>query len=193
MRNNSESENAQNAFFTGIKASFTAFVGISWGKANPADIFTNGDWMLSQSQTTSLKSPDLVVLGTVKLKHRRSTSLPTMRGGDVPKRNYAGIHYRFQRDLTSSRSIVRWTLDLLWIPNYVIKKGPHGNKEMHQKGFWRNSRSFPERSNISWIATQHWSNWRSMHPDGQGRAERFHPTHLDAMNRWNCVQTSTKH
>ena len=46
----------------------------------------------------------------------------------VPKKKFDGTHYRFQRDLTSSRSIVRWTLDLLWIPNYVIKKGPHGNR-----------------------------------------------------------------
>ena len=28
-----------------------------------------------------------MVLGTVKLKHRRSISWPTMRGGDVSKRN----------------------------------------------------------------------------------------------------------
>ena len=52
---------------------------------------------------------------------------------------------------------------------------------MHQKRFWTNSRSFPERSNISWIATQHWSNWRRIHPDGQGRAERFH---LSNDERW---------
>ena len=43
-------------------------------KANPADIFTIGDWMLSQSRTTSLRRGDLVVFGTVKSKHRRSIS-----------------------------------------------------------------------------------------------------------------------
>ena len=33
------------------------------------------------------------------------------------------------RELTSSRRIHRWQLDLLSIPNYVIKKGrPHGNR-----------------------------------------------------------------
>ena len=33
------------------------------------------------------------------------------------------------RENQSSRSILRWTLDLLSIPNYVIKKGrPHGNR-----------------------------------------------------------------
>ena len=47
MRNNSESENAQNAFFTAIKVSFTALVDISWLKAKTANFFTNGDWMLS--------------------------------------------------------------------------------------------------------------------------------------------------
>ena len=30
---------------------------------------------------------------------------------------------------------------------------------MHQKEFWRNSRSRPERFTISWLATQNWSNW----------------------------------
>ena len=27
---------------------------------------------------------------------------------------------------------------------------------------------------FSWISTRNWSNWRSLYPDGQGRAERFH-------------------
>ena len=49
--------------------------------------FTNGDWMLSQSRTTSSKGNDFVVLGTAKLRHRNSISWPTMRGGDVLKRN----------------------------------------------------------------------------------------------------------
>ena len=52
---------------------------------------------------------------------------------------------------------------------------------MHQERFWRDSRPLPKRLNISWIATQHWSNWRGMHPDGQGRAERFH---LSNDGRW---------
>ena len=44
-----------------------ALVDISWLKANPAKIFTNGDWMLSQSRTSSSRRDDLVVLGTAKL------------------------------------------------------------------------------------------------------------------------------
>ena len=40
--------NAQNAFFIGIKELSIAFADISWVKANPAKVFTNGDWMLSQ-------------------------------------------------------------------------------------------------------------------------------------------------
>ena len=53
---------------------------ISWLRANPAKIFTNGDWMLSQSRTTSSEWSDLVVLGTAKLWHRKSISWPTTRG-----------------------------------------------------------------------------------------------------------------
>ena len=48
---------------------------ISWLKANPATIFTNGDWILSQSRTTSSRRGDLMVLGTAKLRHRKSTIL----------------------------------------------------------------------------------------------------------------------
>ena len=56
-------------------------------KVNPATIFNNGDWMLSQSRTASSRRGDLVVLGTAKLRHRKSISLPTTRGGDVSRRN----------------------------------------------------------------------------------------------------------
>ena len=54
---------------------------------NPAKVFTNGDGMLSQPRTWSSRRGDPVVLGTVELRHRKSISWPTMRGGDVSKRN----------------------------------------------------------------------------------------------------------
>ena len=72
------------------------------------------------------------------------------------------------RENQSSRGILRWTLDLLSIPNNVIKKGrPHGNrhggneeqikhhiahnlrKRCIKKRFRKNSRPLPERLNIS--------------------------------------------
>ena len=52
----------------------------------------------------SLRRDDIVVFVTVKLKHRRSTSQPTMRGRDVSKKNFTGIHVRFQKDLIYSDS-----------------------------------------------------------------------------------------
>ena len=52
---------------------------------------------------------------------------------------------------------------------------------MYQERIWRDSRSLPKRFHISWISNQHWSNWRSLHPDGQGRAEGFH---LSNDGRW---------
>ena len=39
-----------------------------------------------------------MVLGTEKPTHRKSISRPTMRGRDVSKKNFDGIHDRFQRD-----------------------------------------------------------------------------------------------
>ena len=55
-------------------------------KSNPTNIFTNSDWLLSQSRTTPSEWCDLVVLGTAKMRHRKSISWPTTRGRDVFKR-----------------------------------------------------------------------------------------------------------
>ena len=84
---------------------------ISWLRANPAKIFTNLDWMLSQARTTSSKRSDLVVLGTAKLRHRISISWPTTRGSDVTKKNFDGIHDRFQRVpvFRDSQPKIGWT------------------------------------------------------------------------------------
>ena len=53
---------------------------------------------------------DLMVLGTVKLRHRKSTMWPTTRGKDL-KRNYEGVHDRFLRDPVSRDSQLKigWT------------------------------------------------------------------------------------
>ena len=55
---------------------------------------------------------------------------------------------------------------------------PNLRKRCIKQRFWRDSRSLPERCKISWLATQNWSNWRNMHPDGRGGAERFHLSHV---------------
>ena len=68
--------NAQNAFFTGIKASSTAFVGTSWVGINPADIFTNGNWIFSQSGTMSLRRGDLMAIVMGRRKNTENTILP---------------------------------------------------------------------------------------------------------------------
>ena len=55
--------------------SLIALVDMSWFESESSrGIFTNGDWMVSQSRTTSSERSDLVVIGTVKLKHRSSIS-----------------------------------------------------------------------------------------------------------------------
>ena len=132
------------------------------------------------------------------------------------------------RENQSSRGFLRWQLDLLSVPNYVIKKvRPHGNprgktekqrkqliahnftKRCVKKDFEGVHDRFQKDYKISWLATQNWSNWRNMHPDGRGGAERFHlshvvrrniwdferpglslSTHLDEIQWWNSDQTS---
>ena len=80
---------------------------------------------------------------------------------------------QFLVESESRRKFHRWRLDALAIPHNVIRMGSlrgarHGKieaqkrafcgtqraEEMHQNNFWKNSRSFPTRSSISWIATQ---------------------------------------
>ena len=97
------------------------------------------------------------------------------------------------KESEASRSILRWTLDLVSIPNYVIKKErPHSNrhgkteeqmkhhiahnlrKRCIKRSFegindrFQNDPIFRE-SLLSIDRTE-----EVMHPDGQGRAERFH-------------------
>ena len=51
-----------------------------------------------------------MVLGTAKLRHKKSTMWPTTRGRCL-KRNYEGIHDRFQRDpvYRDSQLKIGWT------------------------------------------------------------------------------------
>ena len=79
--------NAQNAFFAGVKASFTALVGISWEKVSPADIFANDDWMLSQSRTTLSERGDLVVFGTARASTLKIKQIMIERGKPVVGRD----------------------------------------------------------------------------------------------------------
>ena len=80
-------------------------------KANPAKILTYGDWMLSQSRTTSSRRRDPTVLGTAKLKHRKSIFVAHNARKRCIKKNYEGIHDRFQRDpvYRGSQLKIGWT------------------------------------------------------------------------------------
>ena len=93
------------------------------------------------------------------------------------------------RESESSRHLHQWRLDAHPIPNYIIRKGRprgarHGKTEAQQEHFIghnaskrcieKNFKGIQERLDISWFATQNWSDWSNMHPDGRGGAERFH-------------------
>ena len=86
MRNNSKSAMLRMPSLLESRNSLLHSVDISWLKASPSKTFTNGDWMLSQSRTMSSEWCDLVVLGTAKLRGRKSMSWPTTRGRDVSNR-----------------------------------------------------------------------------------------------------------
>ena len=67
--------------------------------------------MFSQSRTTLSRRGDVEVLGTAELKHRKSISEPTMLEGDVSKKKFEGIHYRFLKDSTYRDSQLKNWLD----------------------------------------------------------------------------------
>ena len=73
-------------FFWGIKEKFIALVDISCERVNPADIFTNGDWMFSQSRTMSSRRSDLMVLGSKTTREVSSSHQETGAEGSSPNK-----------------------------------------------------------------------------------------------------------
>ena len=67
--------------------------------------------MLSPSRTTSSRRGDPTVLGMAKPTHRKSISWPTTARKRCIRKNFDGIHDRFQRDPVSRDSQLKigWT------------------------------------------------------------------------------------
>ena len=92
--------NVLNVFSIGIKELSTALEGSSWLKANPEESLINSGWMLSLYPALRKKGR----CHGVKLKNRKSTKKPGMRGRDAAKEltlkvNISKvIHDRFLRD-----------------------------------------------------------------------------------------------
>ena len=85
---------------------------ISRLKANPANIFINGNCTLSQSRTTSSKKGDLVVLGTARTEAQKEHFVAHNARRRCLKKKFEGIHDRFQRDSThrdSQLTKIGWT------------------------------------------------------------------------------------
>ena len=70
---------------------------------NPADIFTNGDWMLSHSRTTSSSHGNRHGKTEGEIKHLIAHNLSKR----CIKKKFEGIHDRFQKDLTFRDSQLR--------------------------------------------------------------------------------------
>ena len=111
----------------------------------------------------------------------------------------------FLRENQSSRSFLQWTLDLLSIPNYAIKKGrPHGNRhgktEEQRKNFIaHNLRKRCIKKIFEGIHDRFQEDLKFRdsqlridrtedvwHPDGRGGAERFHLSHV--VRRWKEIR-----
>ena len=84
---------------------------ISWLKANPANILTNGDWMLSQSRTTSSKKERPPGARHGKNEAQKEYYVAHNARKICLKRTYEGIHDRFQRDpvYRDSQLKIGWT------------------------------------------------------------------------------------
>ena len=141
------------------------FWNISWKIVNPGNIFTNGDWIFSQSRTMSSRKCDLMAIVMVKLKHRKEHFIAHNARKRCIKKGLQGILDRFQKDwrfrdsqLKVGRTEAKCRRDL-----------PVGAERFHL-------------SPITWgvlrdIRNPCLSLW----------------THLAEMHRWNSDQISAKH
>ena len=156
--------NAQNAFTIGIKEWSIALVDISWQQVTPVDIFTHGDWMFSQSRTMSLRGSDFMVQGTVKLKHRSSFFIAHNARKRCIKKNFKGIHDRFQKDLRDRES----QLKVGRTEEKCIEMNELAHKDLPVAHQLRSLRDVRKTGILRW-------------------------THLAEMHRWNSDQTSEEH
>ena len=98
--------------------------------------------MLSQSRTTSLRRGDLVVLGTVKVTQKEHSIAHNARRRCI-KKNFEGIHDRFQKDFTYRDSQLRigWTeekcieMDKLAQKNFTYHPSPE-EYERYKKNWY---------------------------------------------------------
>ena len=97
MRNNSESAMLRMPSLLESRNCLLHFLDISRLKANPFKIFVNGDWMLSQSRTTSSRC-DLLVLGTAKTDAQKEHFVVHKARKRRIKKDFDGIHDDVQRD-----------------------------------------------------------------------------------------------
>ena len=155
--------NAKNAFFTGIKASFTALAGISWERMNPAEVSSNGHWIFSQSRTMSLRKADLMAIVMGKLKNKENILLPI-----IWERNAS-------REVLKGFTIASWK-----IPNFVSLN----SKLIELKK--SASRWTRTRRNISPIECRPTSTFDTKRIDGSLSIS------LEKPDRWEIVLTSTK-
>ena len=118
----------------------------------------------TSSPTTSSRRGDLVVLGTTKLKHRKSTMCPTMRGGDVSKRilmEFTIVSYETQYIVTRNSTLAGPRRSACQWINWHTKTTPTAHPLRRMRDVGKTGKS-------------HWTNQAEMH-------------------RWNSDQTSEKH
>ena len=68
--------NAENAFFTGIRASFIALAGISCKKVKSAEASFNGHWIFSQFKIMSLRRDDFMDIDMGRRENKKTIILP---------------------------------------------------------------------------------------------------------------------
>ena len=152
---------------------------------------------LSQSRTTSSRRGVLVVLGTAKLRHRKSTSWPTMREGDVSKKNFDGIHDRFQRDSVyrDSQLTVGWTEEKCIEMDKVAQENhsycPSCEEYERYKKNWYTSLNKSGRNAPTKLRSDFREVLTSMHRDNrESGEERPEPTPLYQDQRWHSSSSS---
>ena len=110
------------------------------------------------------KKGDIVVLGKAKLRYKKSISWPQCAEEMSPKKNFKGIHDRFQRDSTYRDS----QLQIGWTEEKCIEMDKFAQEPLVLPIFWG------VREKREKLAMSHWTNQAEMHRSNSDQTSEKH-------------------
>ena len=156
-------------------------------------VFTNGDWTLSQSRTTTSRKVDLEVLSTAKRKHRKNISWPTTCGGDVSNRNlkeFTIAHNEIQHMVIRNSKLAGPRRSAHRYGQISTGKRLRSSKDIKEK--WYTTLNKSGRNALMKLRSDFWEAFRNMHRlHRESGAERPEPIPLYQYQKWHSSSSSS--